>query len=69
MVPREDRYKAKNFIDTFVYRGGDAVGSLVTAAFVSIAWLALPLAGVWAALALHLGRRQQIRAARQAAED
>ena len=24
VVPREDRYKAKNFIDTVVYRGGDA---------------------------------------------
>jgi len=63
VVPREDRYKAKNFIDTFVYRGGDAVGSLATAAVASIAWLALPLAGIWAALAVHLGRRQRIRAA------
>ena len=26
VVPREDRYKAKNFIDTVVYRGGDGVG-------------------------------------------
>ena len=69
VVPREDRYKAKNFIDTFVYRGGDAVGSLVTAAVASITWLALPLAGIWAALAVHLGRRQRIRAARQAGED
>lgn len=69
VVPREDRYKAKNFIDTFVYRGGDAVGSLVTAAVASIAWLALPLAGIWAALAVHLGRRQRIRAAQQAGQD
>ena len=25
IVPREERYKAKNFIDTVVYRGGDAL--------------------------------------------
>ena len=23
VVPREDKYKAKNFIDTVIYRGGD----------------------------------------------
>ena len=27
VVPREDRYKAKSFIDTFVYRLGDQVGA------------------------------------------
>ena len=27
MVPREDKYKAKSFIDTVVYRAGDQVGS------------------------------------------
>src|SRR6185437_1440621 len=27
VVPREDRYKAKGFIDTFVYRLGDQVGA------------------------------------------
>lgn len=59
VVPREDRYKAKNFIDTFVYRGGDAVGSVASGLAATIAWLAVPLAVVWAALALHLGRRQR----------
>lgn len=62
VVAREDRYKAKNFIDTFVYRGGDAVGSLVSAALASITWLALPLTAVWGALAVVLGRRQRARA-------
>src|SRR5260370_22477683 len=27
VVPREDRYKAKGFIDTFVYRLGDQLGA------------------------------------------
>ena len=27
VVPREDKYKAKSFIETFVYRGGDQVGA------------------------------------------
>jgi AAA family ATP:ADP antiporter len=26
VVPREDKYKSKAFIDTFVYRGGDVLG-------------------------------------------
>ena len=29
VVPREDKYKAKAFIDTFVYRGGDVVGAQI----------------------------------------
>ena len=64
VVPQEDRYKAKNFIDTFVYRGGDAVGSLASGAVAVIAWLALPIAAVWAVLALRLGRQQRRLAAK-----
>ena len=66
VVPQEDRYKAKNFIDTFVYRGGDAVGSLASGAVAVIAWLALPIAAVWAVLALRLGRQQRRLAAKDA---
>jgi AAA family ATP:ADP antiporter len=29
VVPREDKYKAKNIIETFVYRGGDQLGAVV----------------------------------------
>lgn len=64
-VSREERFKAKNFIDTFVYRGGDSLGS---AAFdgltrlglgmAGIAWVAVPIAGVWGLVGLWLGRRQ-----------
>src|SRR5690606_22086481 len=29
VIPPEEKYKAKNFIDTVVYRGGDAVSAWV----------------------------------------
>ena len=55
LVDRESRYKAKNFIDTVVYRGGDMTTSW------AYLWLAgmglgLPaLAGVWAVVAMIWG--------------
>ena len=65
VVSREDKYKAKNFIDTVVYRLGDQVGawssSLVTLAGLgvgAIAWTAVPLALAWLGNAWWLGRRQ-----------
>ncbi|HPF70461.1 MAG TPA: MFS transporter [Candidatus Krumholzibacteria bacterium] len=63
VVPREDRYKAKNVIDTFVYRGGDAAGSLITAGATAVAPVAVAAAAAWAALAVALGRRQRTLAA------
>jgi len=65
VLPREDKYKAKAFIDTFVYRGGDQVGAWSYAALraggatgSAIAWAAVPVSLVWLALAIWLGRRQ-----------
>jgi AAA family ATP:ADP antiporter len=65
VVPREDRYKAKSFIDTVVYRGGDAAsgwlfGSLRGAGLglSALAWSALPVAGAWLALSFWLGNAQ-----------
>jgi AAA family ATP:ADP antiporter len=70
VVSREDKYKAKNFIDTVVYRLGDQVGawasSLVAMAGLgtgAIAWAAVPLALAWVANAWWLGRRQETMAA------
>jgi len=67
VVDRETKYKAKNALDTVVYRGGDALaGWLFTglkamgAGLVVIAWLAVPLALIWGAVALWLGRRQAV---------
>lgn len=70
VVSRQDKYKSKAFIDTFGYRGGDVLGAqlegvlsrmaLGVAGLVSVA---VPLALVWAALALWLGRHQHKLAA------
>lgn len=74
-VPREDRYKAKNFIDTVVYRGGDQVASWAYAGLIAlglgmtgIALVAVPLSLAWLGLSLWLGWRQEgvERAARAA---
>jgi AAA family ATP:ADP antiporter len=69
VLSREQKYKAKNFIDTVVYRTGDAVSAWVYAGMRSIgislsgiALIAVPLALIWAWLAFGLGR-QQARAA------
>ena len=66
VVSREDKYKSKAFVDTFVYRGGDAVGAQVEGGLVrtgmglaALAAVAVPLAIVWAALGIWLGREQQ----------
>jgi AAA family ATP:ADP antiporter len=66
-VSREERYKAKSLIDTFVYRLGDATSAsahaLVKSAFglglSGIAWCGAMLAGLWALSAFVLGTRHQ----------
>ncbi len=72
VVPREDRYKAKAFIDTVIYRAGDQIGAWSTELFqghgvghVAIALLAIPLSIAWLAESLWLGRRQERMAAAQ----
>ncbi len=64
VLPRTEKYKAKNFNDTFVYRVGDQVGAW---SYTAMAWLGLGLSGLaltmiplsvaWTFLALWLGRR------------
>jgi AAA family ATP:ADP antiporter len=74
VVPREDRYKTKGFIDTFVYRLGDQVGAWSMAALGSAgasaaALVAIPIAAVWLINALWLGRRQDLLEAAPAPAD
>jgi AAA family ATP:ADP antiporter len=65
VLRREDKYKAKSFMDTFVYRAGDQTGAWsyklltwVGLGLTGISFVAAPLAGIWLALSLWLGRRQ-----------
>jgi len=65
ILPREDKYKAKSFIDTFVYRTGDQIGAwsypLLTwlgLGLTGISFVVAPLAAAWCALSLWLGRKQ-----------
>jgi AAA family ATP:ADP antiporter len=67
-VPRAERYKAKAFIDTFVYRSGDALGSQTEGllgrlgmGLAGLAWFAVPLAVIWMSLGLWLGYTQAKR--------
>jgi AAA family ATP:ADP antiporter len=60
IVPREERYKAKNFIDTVVYRGGDAAsGWLFGALGASMAFVAAAISVGWTAIAFYLGARMK----------
>jgi AAA family ATP:ADP antiporter len=69
VVSREEKYKAKSLIDTFVYRGGDALsGSLykeLTGSFgagpAAIGWLGAAISALWSVLALALGKAQERR--------
>ncbi len=65
VVPREDKYKAKSFIDTVIYRSGDQVGAW---SYGALAWLGMGMTGIavvavpislaWLINGLWLGRKQ-----------
>jgi AAA family ATP:ADP antiporter len=66
VVSRTDKYKAKNFNDTFVYRVGDQLGAWSYTAMAwfgmglsSLALTMLPVSILWFFLALWLGKRYQ----------
>lgn len=63
-VNDEDRYKAKNFIDLTVYRGGDLVSAWANAGFaqfaVPLGWIAgfgITVCLAWSAVGYAVGRR------------
>ena len=63
VVTPEEKYKAKNVIDTAIYRGGDVVGtwtirlmSILGLGIAGISVIMLPFAAVSAVIALWLGR-------------
>ncbi|WP_426141925.1 NTP/NDP exchange transporter [Pseudomonas sp. DWP3-1-2] len=65
VVSREEKYKAKNVIETVVYRGGDAASGWLSvwltalgAGFGLLAMFIVPFAGLWAWLCFWLAKRQ-----------
>jgi AAA family ATP:ADP antiporter len=69
VVPREEKYQAKNVIDTVVHRGADATGTGIVSMLHTwgmglshMAFAAMPIALLWLGTGLWLGRRhEQIR--------
>jgi len=69
VLSQEEKYKAKNVIDTVIYRSGDLLSAWAYAGLQAlglglsaIAFLAVPVAGGWAWICYRLGRRQEARA-------
>jgi AAA family ATP:ADP antiporter len=74
VLPREDRYKAKSFIDTAVYRLGDQLGAwsfalltMLGLGLTQVSIVAAALSGGWLANSWWLGRRQETLARQQEA--
>ncbi len=66
VLSRSDRYKSKAFIDTFVYRAGDVIGSQADGllkglgmGLAGLAGVAVPLALIWMGLGLWLGHARK----------
>jgi AAA family ATP:ADP antiporter len=76
VLPREDRYKAKSFIDTAVYRLGDQLGAWSFALLTyfklgatEISIVAAVTSALWFANSWWLGRRQDVLSRQQQAAD
>jgi AAA family ATP:ADP antiporter len=68
VLSRENKYKAKNFIDTAVSRGGDAMTGWIVNGVKSlgmtathIAWILVPLACLWAWLGWSLAKQEKLK--------
>jgi ATP:ADP antiporter, AAA family len=74
VLRREDKYKAKSFIDTFGYRCGDQFGvsysglKALGLSLSAISYIALPIVAGWCVLGVWLGRRQHALALAQRQE-
>ena len=71
VLSREDKYKAKAVVDTFMYRNGDVIGAQTVGvlgrfglAMGALASVVVPLALIWAALGFWLGSVQARQVAR-----
>ena len=67
VLSNEEKYKAKNFIDTAIYRGGDMASAWVYSglsaglgfSLSTIALIAVPVCGLWTYVAYKLGKTQE----------
>lgn len=66
VLPPDQKYKAKNVIDTLVHRTGDTASAWVYSSLrtlglgsTQISWLAVPVAAAWLVVSLRLGRQAQ----------
>lgn len=73
VLPPEQKYKAKNVIDTLVHRTGDTASGWIFAGLrglglsgVQISWLSVPIAAGWVAIAWSLGKQAETLQAREA---
>ncbi|OAI49379.1 hypothetical protein AYO43_10685, partial [Nitrospira sp. SCGC AG-212-E16] len=76
VVSREEKYKAKNFIDTAVSRGGDATTGWIVNGVKTLgvtagqmAWVLVPLALLWGWVGWFLARQEETLTLNRAAVD
>ena len=62
VVDRREKYLAKGFIDTFVYRAGDTAASMAVEAMGSTGLMVLPLCLLWTGCGAGLGAAHKRRA-------
>lgn len=70
VLPPEQKYRAKNVIDTLVHRTGDTSSAWIFSGLrqglglqgQQIVWLAVPVSALWMAIAWHLGGQAERRA-------
>jgi ATP:ADP antiporter, AAA family len=72
VVSREDKYKAKNFIDTVVYRTGDQMGAWTSPllgwlglGLAGVSFVAAPLAAAWLLISVWLGKQEKSKESQQ----
>jgi AAA family ATP:ADP antiporter len=66
VVSKEAKYKAKNFIDTVIYRGGDLFSTwtirfLMGFGITGVSLVCIPIAVIWTGLSLWIGREYRRR--------
>jgi AAA family ATP:ADP antiporter len=76
VVSREEKYKAKNFIDTAISRGGDAATGWIVngvkafgATTTQLAWILVPISILWGWLGWGLARHEEQRRREQVASE